>query len=48
MKFPHKWEFYEAGDFPRWTRYFCIKCGTYAQFHNRFPIGEQTRKTCPV
>lgn len=47
----HIWDKYGPGDHPRWKRYKCQKCGSFAQFHTSSSPGEQNdyfRKTCPL
>lgn len=46
--YPHDWTYYGKGDFPRWAKFVCRKCGGYGDFHLRFPIEDQTRNNCPL
>lgn len=48
VTYAHDWVWYEQSDKPRWDRYQCDKCETFALFHNTYPILEQTKPTCPL
>jgi len=44
--YDHAWIMEGSGDYPRWYRYRCLKCGTFAQFHMSGGVEEQTKTTC--
>lgn len=44
----HLWDHVGPGDYPRWTRMRCRKCGAYGQFHKSGTIRDQDKQSCTV